>query len=133
MGQIMPKEGEPEAVEGDQYLLVNFMCQCSASGDRFKWPKKMDVLNVLKDDVLLTCEPPIPSQGSSSSRSTTFSLDKAEIRKAKKLFLQHQAYYPTKISVTISCRKPGTMIVWMRWMGVGWSWDMIRRHISYGW
>ncbi len=26
--------------------------------------------------------------GSSSSRSTTFSLDKAEIRKAKKLFLQ---------------------------------------------
>jgi hypothetical protein len=31
LGQIMSKEGEPVAVEGDQYLLVNFMCQCSAS------------------------------------------------------------------------------------------------------
>ena len=46
------QRGRTETVEGDQYLFVNFMCQCSANEDGSRWPKKMDVLNVLKEDIL---------------------------------------------------------------------------------
>jgi hypothetical protein len=51
LGQKVPKRANPESVEGDKYLIVNFMCQCSASEDGFRW-SKFDVLNVLKEDLL---------------------------------------------------------------------------------
>ena len=58
VGQVMSKEGEPEAEEDDDYLLVSFMER--SKGDLLKWPQKMDILNMLKDDILFLCQPPTP-------------------------------------------------------------------------
>jgi hypothetical protein len=95
VGQIMAKEGEPEAEEDDRYLLVSFMER--TSGDLLKWPRRSDILNVLKEDILFACEPPTPCAATSSSRSVTYSLSRAESKKAKNLFMT-KAYYPTTIS-----------------------------------
>jgi hypothetical protein len=92
VGQIVAKEGEPEAEEADEYVLISFMQR--TSGDLLKWPKRSDLLNMLKEDILFACQPPTPSQSTSSSRSVTFSLSKADAKKARKMFLT-KAYYPT--------------------------------------
>jgi hypothetical protein len=94
VGQVLDKEGEPEAEEGDQYLLISFMER--TKGDLLKWPQKPDILNMLKDDILFLCQPPVPCASTSSSRSISMSLTKAELKKAKEMFMQQtQAYYPT--------------------------------------
>jgi hypothetical protein len=96
VGQVMEKEGEPEAEKGDEYIFVNFMMR--TVGDKLQWPRRLDLLNVLKVDILFTCQPPTPSAGTSSSRSITYSLSKEELKKAKHLFMLNKAYYPTSIS-----------------------------------
>jgi hypothetical protein len=93
VGQTIAKEGEPEAEEGDQYVLVSFMER--STGDLLKWPKRSDILNVLKEDILFSCQPPVPCASTSSSRSLTYSLSKADAKKAKILFMT-KAYYLTK-------------------------------------
>jgi hypothetical protein len=93
----MEKDGEPEAELGDNYIFLNFMER--TQGDLLKWPKRADMLNMLKDDVLFTCQAPIPCAATSSSRSTTFSLTKSELNKAKHMFMLEKAYYPTKNSL----------------------------------
>jgi hypothetical protein len=93
VGQVMAKEGEPEAEEGDQYILVSFLEK--TAGDLLKWPKRSDILNMLKEDILFSCQPPVPCAATSSSRTLTYSLTKSEIKKAKQMFL-NKAYYPTK-------------------------------------
>ena len=67
VGQLMDKNGEPEAEEGEEYLLVNFMER--TGGDYLKWPARLDILNTLKDDVLFSCLPPTPCAATSSSRT----------------------------------------------------------------
>lgn len=98
VGQVMDKNGEPEAEEGEEYLLVNFMER--TGGDRLKWPARLDILNTLKDDVLFSCLPPTPCVATSSSRSTTFSLTPAETKKANILYKISKAYYPIQIFFT---------------------------------
>ena len=94
VGQILDKDGEPEAEGwGNDYLFISFM---EKTGDLHKWPKRRDVLNTLKADVLFACQPPEICASTSSSRNTVLSLSKAESKKAKELFAQFQAYYPTK-------------------------------------
>jgi hypothetical protein len=55
---------------------------------------------MLKEDILFACQPPIPSQATSSSRSLTFSLSKADAKKARHMFLT-KAYYPTTTTYAI--------------------------------
>jgi hypothetical protein len=95
VGQVLDKEIEPEAEMDNNYVFINFMKR--TAGDLLQWPKRLDHLNVLKDDILFICQPPTPSQATSSSRSTTFSLSKADLNKAKSMFMIAKAYYPTKI------------------------------------
>jgi hypothetical protein len=125
VGQVMEKEGEPEAEEADCYVFVSFMKR--TTGDLLQWPKQLDVLNVLKDDILFSCQPPTPSRATSSSRSTTFSLSKIDLKNAKRLFLLNKAYYPTKISpfkttITLGagrlCAHTGTVSCWFVTVGV---------------
>lgn len=103
MGQIMAKAGEPEAEEGDQYVLVSFMEK--GSGDLLKWPRRSDILNVLKEDILFSCQPPAPCAATSSSRSLTYCLSKAEAKKANELFMTKAYYYLTKTTGTFSVFK----------------------------
>jgi hypothetical protein len=48
VGQVMEKEGKPEAEEGDEYLFINFMMRTAR--DKLQWPQRIDHLNVLKAD-----------------------------------------------------------------------------------
>jgi hypothetical protein len=48
VGQVMEKEGEPEADEREDYVLVSFMMWTGPKGALLKWPERKDVLNVLK-------------------------------------------------------------------------------------
>jgi hypothetical protein len=110
VGQTIAKEGEPEAEEGDQYVLVSFMER--STGDLLKWPKRSDILNVLKEDILFSCQPPVPCASTSSSRSLTYSLSKADAKKAKILFMT-KAYYLTKTICTIGQCASLRMVVCM--------------------
>jgi hypothetical protein len=108
VGQVMEKEGEPDAEAGDEYLLLNFMKKM-VPGDRLRWPQQKDVLNTLKEDILFCCQPPMPSASSSSSRSVTFSLSAEETKKAKAMLNDRtsKACYPTKFSwILISVVEP---------------------------
>jgi hypothetical protein len=49
------------------------------------------------------CQAPAPSAATSSSRSTTFSLSKGDLIKAKKMFMIAKAYYPTNADCVSSC------------------------------
>jgi hypothetical protein len=110
VGQTMSKEGEPEAEEGEQYVLVSFMER--GTGDLLKWPKRSDILNVLKEDILFSCQPPVPCAATSSSRSFTYSLSKAEAKKAKKLFMI-KAYYITETYFTmLKCVSNGSIFMY---------------------
>jgi hypothetical protein len=95
VGQVLDKKGEAEAEQEDNYILVSFMER--VQGDHLKWPKRLDLLNVLKDDVLFVCEPPTPGASTSSSRVNSFVLTKEDLKKAKQMFLETQDYYLTKI------------------------------------
>ena len=44
----MEKEGEPEAEEGEDYVLVSFMERTGTKAELLKWPMRSDILNVLK-------------------------------------------------------------------------------------
>jgi hypothetical protein len=99
VGQVLKKDGEPEADLDDSYVFISFMER--AQGDLLKWPQRSDMLNTHKDDVLFVCEPPIPSASSSSSRSTTFALSKSDLNKAKQMFMLAKAYYLTKSSLVL--------------------------------
>jgi hypothetical protein len=101
VGEVICKDGEPEAEGGENYVYVNFMkhSQQGSKGERLVWPKKMDKLNVLREDILVACQPPTPDPGTSTIREVTYSLSKADIVKTKKLFACFKAYYPTKIII----------------------------------
>jgi hypothetical protein len=95
VGQVLSKDGQPEAEEGDQYLLVSFMERFH--GNTFKWPNKKDILNVVKDDILFICDPPVPSAATSSTRViNNLSLSEKDFKTANLKFQHTQAYYPTK-------------------------------------
>jgi hypothetical protein len=110
VGQILAKEVEPEAEEGDKFVLVSFMER--SSRDLLKWPKRSDILNVLKEDILFSCQLPAPCAATSSSRSLTYCLSKAEAQKAKKMFMT-KAYYLTKTICTIGQCASLRMVVCM--------------------
>jgi len=101
VGEVRDKEGEPEAEESENYVFISFM-KCTAV-----WPKRLDLLNVLKDDILFSCQAPTLSRATSSSRSTTFSLSKSDLKRANNLFMLYKAYYPTKtllyLNVCVGC------------------------------
>jgi hypothetical protein len=95
IGQVLHKINETQALPQDEYLFLNFMQRLDKNGgDLFKWRDKQDKLNTLKEDILFACGAPTPSQATSSSRSITFSLSKAETKKANMLL--YKAYYHTK-------------------------------------
>lgn len=94
VGQVLDKAVEPEADKNDLYFFVNFMEK--GKGDVLKWPVKLDMLNMLESDILFMCEPPLPVSSSSSSRSVSFTLNKAELKKAKHMFMLSKAYYLNK-------------------------------------
>jgi len=48
VGQVMNKEGKPEADEREEYVLVSFMRWTGPKVDQLKWPERLDILNVLK-------------------------------------------------------------------------------------
>jgi hypothetical protein len=48
VGQVLEKEGEPEAEEGEQYVLVSFMQWTGSNSADLKWPSRLDILNVLR-------------------------------------------------------------------------------------
>jgi hypothetical protein len=87
VGEVRDMEGEPE-----DYVFISYMKR--TAGDLLQMPKHLDLLNVLKDDILF-CQAPTPSRATSSSRSTTFSLSKSDLKKANNLFMLYKAYYPT--------------------------------------
>jgi hypothetical protein len=82
---ICPVENKNTATGwGDDCLFISFMDE---TGDLHKWPKRRDVLNTLKADVLFACQPPEICASTSSSRNTILTFSKAESKKAKELFL----------------------------------------------
>jgi hypothetical protein len=70
VGEVRVKEGEAGVEEGDEYLLVSFMTKFHDNS--FKWPRRPDLLNVLKADVLFGCAAPNPCASNSLWRSPTF-------------------------------------------------------------
>jgi len=57
----------------------------------------MDILNVVKDDILFSCEPPVPSAATSSTRViNNLSLSEKDFKSAIQKFQQTQAYYQAK-------------------------------------
>jgi len=97
VGQVMEKEGEPEADERDEYVLVNFMKRSGTKNEPiFQWPDKVDHLNVLVSDIFFKCSPPVPNINTSSSRSISFSLTKDDLEKARVMFVQLKANCPIK-------------------------------------
>jgi hypothetical protein len=48
VAQVLEKEGEPEAEEGENYVLVSFMERTGTKAELLKWPMRTDILNVLK-------------------------------------------------------------------------------------
>jgi hypothetical protein len=125
VGQVLDKDEEPEAEKGENYLYVTFMEKIK--GDLLKWPRKPDVLNMLKDDILFPCQTPAPCAATSSTRVNSFTLSKGELKKAKQMFLQKKAYYPTLklVTVTGSTVKFGRMQVCVMWVSV---WVRERRY-----
>jgi hypothetical protein len=94
VGEVRAKEGEAGVEEGDEYLLVNFMTKFDDNS--FKWPRRPDLLSVLKKDVLFGCAAN-PCASTSLRRSPTFELTEGDLEKAKQLFNLFKAYFPTKI------------------------------------
>ncbi len=94
VGEVRDKEAEPKAEESENYVFISFMRR--TAGDLLQWPKCLDLLNVLKDDILFSCQAPTPSRATFSSRSTTFSLSKSDLKIANNLFMLYKTYYPTK-------------------------------------
>ncbi len=68
-GEVRAKEGEAGVEEGDEYLLVNFMTKFDDNS--FKWPRRPDLLSVLKKDVLFGCAAANPCASTSLRRSAT--------------------------------------------------------------
>jgi hypothetical protein len=105
VGEVRDKKGEPEAEVSDDYLYISFMTR--TPGDLFQWPKRLDLLNVLTEDILFSCQAPTLSGATSSSRNSTFSLTKSEIKKANNLFMLYKAYYPTEtllfLNICVGC------------------------------
>jgi hypothetical protein len=52
VGQVMNKDGNPEAEMSEDYILVSFMEKMK--GDLLKWPRHLDILNVLKVGLILS-------------------------------------------------------------------------------
>jgi hypothetical protein len=102
VGQVLEKKNEKQALPQEEYLYINFMQRLEKSGDLFKWPDKQDKLNTLREDVLFACGAPAPASTTSSSRSISFSLSKAEIKKA--YMLLNKAFYHTKLIFNIFSR-----------------------------
>ncbi len=99
VGEVIDKGRDPEAEEGDNNVFINFMQhgQQGSQGECLVWPRKVDRLNVLKEDILLACQALLPNPSVSTFRGVTYSLSKAEIEKTKKLFIRFKAYYPIKM------------------------------------
>jgi hypothetical protein len=95
VGEVRAKEGEAGVEEGDKYLLVSFMTKFEDNS--FKWPRRPELLNVLKTDVLFGCAAPNPCASNSLRRSPTIELTEGDLEKAKQLFNLFKAYFPTKI------------------------------------
>jgi hypothetical protein len=100
IGQVLNKEKEPEAEDGDQYILLSFM-ERNKDNNSFKWPNRPDILNMLKEDILFSCQPPMPSSSTSSTRVNSFQLSRADFTKANEMFANAEAFNPTKISFYI--------------------------------
>lgn len=101
LAQVLDKVEEPEAEKGDDYVYLNFMKKHPAS-DSFQWPSRQDRLNMLREDIIFTCDPPVPSAGTSSSRNPTFTLSKGDLKKAKELQMLKKVYYLTNIYLFFS-------------------------------
>jgi hypothetical protein len=86
---VIHKNGEPEIEEGENSVFINFMehnQQGSKQEECLVWPKKLDMLNVLKENTLVTYQAPTPNLTTSTFHGATYSLSKAEIIKTKKPF-----------------------------------------------
>jgi hypothetical protein len=94
LAQVLDKEVEQEAECEDNYVYLNFMKK-NHTGESFQWPSTPDRLNMLKEDILFTCDPPAPSAGTSSSRRPTFTLSKMELKKAKWMHMLKKVNYLT--------------------------------------
>ncbi len=55
VGQVVNKEGEPEAEESDNYVLISFMKRTPL--DHLQWLMRTDMLNVLREDILSVARP----------------------------------------------------------------------------
>jgi hypothetical protein len=78
------------------YVLISFMKRTPL--DHLQWPMRTAMLNVLREDILFSCQAPVLAPASSLSRSLSYLLPKSDLDKAKKLFMIYKAYYPTKTS-----------------------------------
>jgi len=108
-GGLVCWRGRGQGGRGERELRLYISFMKRTAGDLLQWPKRLDLLNVLKDDILFSCQAPTPSRATSSSRSTTFSLSKSDLKRANNLFMLYKAYYPTKtllyLHVCVGCVK----------------------------
>jgi len=82
IGQVLDKNNEPDAEDDDDFLHINFM----ERKKQLHWPEKLDLLNVPKCDIICTVRAPTITFGCSSSRSVSFQLSQADIKKVSTLF-----------------------------------------------
>jgi len=78
VGTVLDKK-EKLALNREDYVYVSFMKRVDSVNDTFRWPDKVDKLNVLKEDLLFKCDAPSPVAGTSSSRKISYTLSKVEI------------------------------------------------------
>jgi len=93
VGQVLDKVNESTAMPDSQYIFVNYMEW--APGNTLKWPVRADKLNTAVEDVLFACKPPTPANNTSSTRSVSYKLEKAEQTKAEELFRSKDFMTPT--------------------------------------
>lgn len=103
LGQVIDKKDEARALQDPLYLYVSYMERVAMN--IFKWPVKIDKLNTLKEDVLLACQPPLPSSSTSSSRNITYSISKEDISKVVDLFLKdyNHTYLISSDQIVVVC------------------------------
>jgi len=94
IGQVLDKEVEPEADPDQNYVYLNFM----EKRKQLRWPEKVDMLNVHRDDILCHVRPPTLTVGCSSSRSVSFQLESTDLKKVVSSFNTYQDYFLFKLT-----------------------------------
>ena len=103
LGQVLDKKLEPEAEEDADFIYVNFMERSQiGSSNGFRWPVKLDMLNVQLSDIIMRCDPPNLNSCTSSSRMASYVMSQKDHTATKRIFKSRKEFYPIRTIICIS-------------------------------